>query len=71
MNAKHLPEWIDLEKYEKKRLEKRQTEAEKYEKKQSLERTEAYLQDYLEENPDDTDAQSDLETIQKELKSLT
>lgn len=69
-DTRYLPDGIDLEKYEKRRAEKRQTEAEKLEKKQSLERTESYLKDYLEENPDDKDAQSDLEKIQKELTSL-
>ena len=42
--------------------------AEKIAKKQSLERTEAYLKDYIEENPDDSDAQWDLERIEKELE---
>lgn len=69
-DTRHLPEGVDLEKYEKRRAEKRQSEAEKAAKKQSLERSVAYLQDYLSENPDDTDASSDLETLQKELSSL-
>jgi hypothetical protein len=69
-DTRHLPEGIDLEKYEKRRIEKRQSEGEKLAKKQSLERTKAYLNDYLEENPNDTDAQSDLEKIEKELSSL-
>lgn len=69
-DTRHLPEGVSLEKYEKRRLEKRQTEAEKLEKKQSLERTEAYLKDYLEENPEDKDAKGDLEKIQKELKNF-
>lgn len=69
-DTRHLPEGVDLEKYEKRRAEKRQTEAEKLAKKQSLERTQAYLKDYLEENPDDQDARSDLEKVEKELSSL-
>ena len=69
-DTRHLPEGVDLEKYEKRRHEKRQTEAEKLAKKQSLERTVAYLTDYLEENPDDTEARSDLEKIEKELQPL-
>ncbi len=69
-DTRHLPEGVDLHKYEKRRLEKRQSETEKLMKKQSLESTEAYLKDYLEENPDDSDAKSDLEKVQKELKSL-
>lgn len=69
-DTRHLPEGVDLDKYEKRRLEKRQSEAEKLQKKQSLERSEVYLKDYLEENPDDQDAKSDLEKIQKELKTF-
>jgi hypothetical protein len=69
-NTRHLPEWVDLDKYEKRRLEKRQTEAEKLMKKQSLERSRAYLTDYLEENPDDTEAKWDLEKIEKEIEGL-
>lgn len=67
-DTRHLPDGVDLEKYEKRRIEKRQTEAEKLQKKQSLERTQAYLKDYLEENPEDTDAKDDLEKIEKKLK---
>ena len=63
-DTRHLPEGVDLEKYEKRRAEKKQTEAEKIAKKQSLERTEAYLKDYLEENPDDSDARDDLVKIE-------
>lgn len=70
-DTRHLPEGINLEKYEKRRTEKRQSESEKLAKKQSLERSIAYLKDYLEENPDDTDAKTDLETIEKDLQSLT
>ena len=64
VETQHLPEGVDLEKYEKRRAEKRETEAEKLAKKQSLERTEAYLKDYLEENPDDSDARDDLVKIE-------
>lgn len=46
-NTKYLPEGVDLEKYEKRRLEKRQTEAEKAEKRHSLEGTKEYLEDFL------------------------
>lgn len=69
-DTRHLPEWVNLEKYEKRRLEKRQTETEKLLKKQSLESTVAYLKDYLEENPDDNEAKGDIEKIEKELKTL-
>ncbi len=69
-DSRHLPEGADLEKYEKRRLEKRQTEAENVMKLQSLERTKAYLSDYFEENPDDTEAKSDLEKIETELNSI-
>lgn len=69
-DTRHLPEWINLDKYEKRRLEKRQTEAEKLMKKQSLERSRAYLTDYLEENPDDSEAKWDLEKIEKEIEGL-
>jgi hypothetical protein len=69
-HSQHLPEGMDLSKYEKRRAEKRQTEAEKLEKKRSLENTKAYLSDYISENPEDKDAQSDLEKIEKELKTL-
>ncbi len=69
-DTRHLPEGIDLEKYEKRRLEKRQTEAEKAEKRHSLERTKEYLEDFLAENPGDPDATADLEKIESELKTL-
>ena len=69
-DTRHLPEWVNLDKYERRRLEKRQTESEKLMKKQSLERSRAYLVDYLEENPDDTEAKSDLEKINSELESM-
>lgn len=69
-DTRHLPEGVDLAKYEKRRLEKRQSETEKLLKKQSLESTIAYLKDYLEENPDDGDANVDLEKIEKELESM-
>jgi hypothetical protein len=39
-------------------------------RRQSLERSESYLKDYLRENPEDTDAKDDLEKIEKELKAL-
>ena len=70
IETRHLPEGVDLEKYEKRRAEKKQTEAEKIAKKQSLERTEAYLRDYIEENPDDSDAKSDLVKIEQELEGM-
>lgn len=69
-DTRHLPEGVDLEKYEKRRLEKRQSEIEKVEKKHALERTQAYLADYLEENPDDTDAKADLEKVKAEIIAL-
>ena len=70
VDTKYLPEGIDLWKYETRRIEKRQSEAEKAQKKYSLERSKAYLEEYLVENPDDTDAKSDLEKINKEIQSL-
>ena len=69
-DTRHLPEGVDLAKYEKRRLEKRQSETEKLLKKQSLESTVAYLRDYLEENPDDLDAKTDIEKIEKELEGM-
>lgn len=71
VETKHLPEGMDLEKYEQRRAEKRKNEADKLAKRQSLERSEAYLKDYLEENPEDRDAQQDLKSIQDSLKELT
>lgn len=70
VDTKYLPAGIDLEKYETRRLEKRQTEAEKWEKKRSLERSKEYLEDYIAENPKDAEAKSDIEKIMKELKAL-
>lgn len=67
---KFLPDGIDLEKYEKRRMERRQLEAEKMEKKNSLERTQEYLQNYLKENPEDTEAKDDLKKIEKELADI-
>lgn len=61
---------MNLEKYEKRRLERRQSEAEKAEKRHSLEQTQSYLKNYLEENPDDSEAKDDLTKIEKELASL-
>ncbi len=69
-NTKYLPEGIDLSKYENRRLEKRQSEAERLQKKYSLERSKAYLDDYIAENPDDADANADRERINKELQNL-
>lgn len=69
-NTKHLPEWIDLEKYEKRRVEKRQSETEKVEKRHTLDRTKSYLESYLAENPDDKEAKDDLAKVEKELASL-
>ena len=69
-DIRHLPEWVDLDKYEKRRLEKRQSETEKLLKKQSLESTVAYLKDYIEENPNDSEAKEDLEKVENELASI-
>ena len=69
-NTRHLPEGVDLTKYEKRRIEKRHGEAEKTEKKHSLERSKAYLTDYIAENSDDGEARKDLEKIEKEIKTL-
>lgn len=70
-DTKHLPDGVDLNKYENRRAEKRRLAAQTAEKKYSLEQSKAYIQDYLAENPDDSDAQSDLEKIEKELKQLS
>lgn len=51
-------------------MERRQLEAEKMEKKNSLERTQEYLQNYLKENPEDTEAKDDLKKIEKELADI-
>ena len=70
-DTRYLPEGVDLTKYEKRRIEKRHGEAEKTEKKHSLERSQAYLTDYIAENTDDKEAKDDLEKIEKEIKALT
>ena len=70
IDTKYLPEGIDLSKYQNRRLEKRQTEAQKMEKKNSLEKTLAYLEEYLKENSDHTEAKDDIEKIKAELKNL-
>ena len=69
--TKYLPEWVNLEKYEKRREEKRIEQVEKAEKKQTLEKSKSYLMDYMNENPDDTEAREDLEKIEQELIRLT
>ncbi len=69
-NTKYLPEGIDLSKYENRRIEKRQSEAEKLQKRYSLERSKEYLEDYITENPGDEEAKNDMEKIKKELKAL-
>lgn len=69
-DTRHLPEGMNLDKYEKRRLEKRQNEAEIAEKRHSLERAKAYLTDYLEENSHDDEAREDLAKIEQELKEL-
>lgn len=68
--TKHLPEGVSLDKYERRRLEKRQSEAEKAEKRYTLEKSKTYLEDYLSENPEDQEAQDDLKKIESELQSL-
>ena len=70
VDTKYLPDGIDLGKYENRRIEKRQSEAEKAQKKYSLERSKSYLEDYLAENPDDSEAKTDLEKIDSEIKLL-
>ena len=70
-DTKHLPDGVDLNKYENRRAEKRRLATQNAEKRYSLEQSKAYIQDYLTENPDDSDAQSDLEKIEKELKQLS
>lgn len=69
-DTRYLPEGVDLDKYEKKRFEKQIALEEKSQKKLSLERAQSYLDGYVQENPDDTDAKKDLEKIEKELKEL-
>lgn len=39
-------------------------------KKSSLEKTEQWLQNYLEQNPDDTEARDDLEKVKKEIEAI-
>ena len=70
VDTKYLPEGVDLGKYETRRIEKRQSEAEKAQKRQSLERSKSYLEDYLSENSDDAEAKSDLEKINQEIQNL-
>lgn len=70
-DTKYLPDGVDLIKYENRRSEKRRIAAENAEKRYSLEQSRAYIQDYLIENPDDSEAWSDLEKIEKELKQLS
>lgn len=69
-SKKYLPEGIDLDKYEKRREEKRQKMLANAERCRSLECGKAYLEEYLAENADDKEAQKDLEAITKELKDL-
>ena len=69
-DTKHLPEGIDLNKYENRRTEKRRLAAQNAEKRYSLEQSKAYIQDYLTENPDDSDAQADLKKIEQEIQKL-
>lgn len=45
--------------------------AEQAERRYSLEQSKTYIQDYLSENPDDSDAQDDLKKIEQELQKLT
>lgn len=66
-DIKYLPEGVDLTKYEQRREEKRLKARENAYKKHSLETSKTYLDNYLVENPDDKEAKSDLETIEKEL----
>lgn len=68
--TKHLPEGINLDKYERRRIEKRQSEIEKTEKRYALEQSKKYLEDYLTEHGDDSEARDDLKKIEKELESL-
>jgi hypothetical protein len=71
LDTRHLPKDIDLNKYEKRRMEKYQSDAEKVEKMHSLEKAKAYLCDYIDENPEDSvDAKRDLEKIESEIKNL-
>ena len=69
-DTRYLPDGVDLTKYEKRRIEKRHGEAEKTEKKHSLERNREYLTDYIAENMDDQEAKDDLAKIDTELKNL-
>ncbi|MFO0763920.1 MAG: hypothetical protein U0518_03630 [Candidatus Gracilibacteria bacterium] len=70
-DIKHLPDGVDLTKYENRRAEKRRMSAEQAERRYSLEQSKTYIQDYLSENPDDSDAQDDLKKIEQELQKLT
>ena len=68
--AQHLPEGVDLTKYEKRFQDKKIQEHEKQQKKSSLEKTEQWLQNYLEQNPDDNEARDDLEKVKKEIEAI-
>jgi hypothetical protein len=69
-DTRYLPEGVNLDKYEQKRFEKQIALEEKSQKQSSLERAKSYLDGYILENPDDTDAKKDLEKIEKELKEF-
>ncbi len=69
-DARYLPEGVDLDKYEQRRFEKQIALEEKSQKRVSLERAKSYLDGYIVENPDDTDAKKDLEKIEKELNEI-
>lgn len=64
----HLPEGVDLAKYEKRLQDKRVERAEIERKKSSLESSLSWIDKYLEENPEDQEAKEDREKIQKELE---
>lgn len=70
VDMKYLPEGMDLAKYESRRQEKRQKAQEQAEKKYALESSKTYLEDYLKENEDDSDAKADLAKVEAELKML-
>jgi hypothetical protein len=62
---------IELEKYEQRRKEKIAINKERQHKKNSLERVRNYLQKYLEESPEDMEAQTDLKKVEEELQTYT
>jgi hypothetical protein len=62
---------VNLDKYTKRLDAKRALESEQAEKRDSLENGKTFLLDYIEKNPEDTEAKNDLAKIETEIKNLT